>query len=81
MIRRAIGAQAVIRDPFTRVQFNTRREIDTIGYPPTTPDGITEPAITGLLNQRGWAITGPWTNDEWDQWVAPIRRVVRVSNR
>jgi len=59
----------------------TWHEIDTIGYPPTTPDGITEPAITGLLNQRGWAITGPWTNDEWDQWVAPIRRVVRVSNR
>ena len=56
-------------------------QIDTIGYPPTTPDGIIEPAIAGLLNQRGWAITGPWTNDEWDQWVAPIRRVVRVSNR
>ena len=55
--------------------------IDTIGYPPTTPDGITEPAITGLLNQRGWAITGPWTNDEWDQWVAPIRRLLSVSNR
>ena len=59
----------------------TWHEIDTIGYPPTTPDGIIEPAIAGLLNQRGWAITGPWTNDEWDQWGAPIRRVVRVSNR
>jgi hypothetical protein len=24
-----------------------------------TPDGITEPAIAGLLNQRGWV---KWTN-------------------
>ena len=59
----------------------TWHEIDTIGYPPTTPDGITEPAITGMLHQRGWAITGPWTNDEWDQWVAPTRRVVPDCNR
>jgi hypothetical protein len=53
----------------------TWHEIDMIGYPPPTPDGITEPAIAGLLNQRGWVITGPWTNDEWGSvGVAPIRR-------
>jgi hypothetical protein len=31
-------------------------------------------AVEDLLAARGWVITGRWTNDEWEQWVAPVRR-------
>lgn len=31
-------------------------------------------AVQDLLAARGWVITGPWTNDEWEQSVAPVRR-------
>ena len=26
------------------------------------------------FDEGGWVITDPWTNDEWQQWVAPVRR-------
>jgi hypothetical protein len=45
---------------------------------PATPaspqDEDEDRAVEDLLAARGWVITGQWTNDEWQQWVAPVRR-------
>lgn len=54
----------------------TWHEIETVsGDPGSAQVDDAERATEALLSSHGWVITGHWTNDEWEQWVAPVRRL------
>jgi hypothetical protein len=53
----------------------TWHEIEEVsGDPGSAQPDDEDQAVRDLLASRGWVITGQWTNDEWEQWVAPVRR-------
>ena len=49
-------------------------ELEEVSGDPGSAQPDEDQAVRDLLAVRGWVITGQWTNDEWEQWVAPIRR-------
>jgi len=53
----------------------TWHEIDTVVSGPGSAQAVdADQAVEDVLRSHGWVLSGSWTNDEWEQWVAPVRR-------